>query len=646
MRTREFLNKIFKNEKINFRALKEGQKPLNLNEYYNQYIEDKLKQLNEQGYNIYFTVNSGGTKQDEINKINAFYIDCDCGKDDKGNYFDLDIVNQYKKRVLQKVQEFGLAPSFVINTRNGYHVYWLINNAKVEQFEEVQKKLIHYFNSDERVFTAQFIMRLPNFYWTKDIDNQYLCTIYQYNDIRYNADEFITHLNSKVPDYIPETKNISTKITTSKQFSIDKTNEHINAIRNLDVNRMKELLVNIDISNVKHIKEKKWTDISIYNYIDILVPQKPPTTFKTDEEFYKFIDTIDLYNFLGVENKTFNCILPFHDDKRPSAGIIINEKGHFVYNCFGCGFKGGIIKLIEAISGCTRYHAINFIKQVYNIDLKTEWQKEQQAILEENIKYLTSGKMEEDYPTLWTYIKPRLDKLILLNVYAKNNIMSEDYSISDYPIFFGSLNYFMKLFATNSKKTTNNTIQLFALLDLIDKVPLEDIPDKILSKAKQQKKKGYNKIVSYYQIKSYCYNQLHNAEDKAKLLKNNNFTMCGISREWVLRTFGKDIANKIYPQYKEENEKGTSKASDERTNQIIKVIMNKININGYITEQEVIEELKNEYGKVLTQIQLKRSLQEILSNYCLKRVRANKELKEKYNINSKGYPFVIISEKI
>jgi len=452
--------------------------------------------------------------------------------------------------------------------------------------------------------------------------------------------DFIKHLNNKVPNTKCSKRTFS--ITTSKQFSIDKTNEHINAIRNLDVNRMKELLVNIDISNVKHIREKKGTNISIYNYIDILVPQKPPTTFKTDEEFYKFIDTIDLYNFLGVENKTFNCILPFHDDKRPSAGIIINEKGHFVYNCFGCGFKGGIIKLIEAISGCTRYHAINFIKQVYNIDLKTEWQKEQQAILEENIKYLTSGKMEEDYPTLWTYIKPRLDKLILLNVYAKNNIMSEDYSISDYPIFFGSLNYFMKLFATNSKKTTNNTIQLFALLDLIDKVPLEDIPDKILSKAKQQKKKGYNKIVSYYQIKSYCYNQLHNAEDKAKLLKNNNFTMCGISREWVLRTFGKDIANKIYPQYKEENEKGTSKASDERTNQIIKVIMNKININGYITEQEVIEELKNEYGKVLTQIQLKRSLQEILSNYCLKRVRANKKLKEQYGVTTKGYPFLII----
>jgi len=61
MDTKTFLEAFHQNNKINFRALKEGQKPLNLNGYYNQYIEDKLKQLNEQGYNIYFTVNSGGT---------------------------------------------------------------------------------------------------------------------------------------------------------------------------------------------------------------------------------------------------------------------------------------------------------------------------------------------------------------------------------------------------------------------------------------------------------------------------------------------------------------------------------------------------------------------------------------------------------
>ena len=106
--------------------------------------------------------------------------------------------------------------------------------------------------------------------------------------------------------------------------------------------------------------------------------------------------------------------------------------------------------------------------------------------------------------------------------------------------------------------------------------------------------------------------------------------------------FGKDIANKIYPQYKEENEKGTSKASDERTIQIAKIIMQEIDKKGYCTEQQVIEQLKHKYGKTLTQIQLKRSLQEILESYDLKRVKANKKLKEQYGVTTKGYPFLII----
>ena len=51
---------------------------------------------------------------------------------------------QYKQRVLKRVQEFELVPSFIVDTRNGYHVYWLVNNANVEEFQEVQNKLIHF----------------------------------------------------------------------------------------------------------------------------------------------------------------------------------------------------------------------------------------------------------------------------------------------------------------------------------------------------------------------------------------------------------------------------------------------------------------------------------------------------------------------
>jgi len=384
MNTKTFLEKIFKNEKINFRALKDNEKPINLNGYFDENMKDKLKQLNEQGYNIYFVVNSGGTKQDEINKINAFYIDCDCGKDDNKKYCDLETVNQYKKSVLKRVQEFGLAPSFIVDTRNGYHVYWLVNNANVEEFQEVQNKLIHFFNSDKRVNTPERIMRLPNFYWTKYINNQYLCTVYQYNNIRYNAVDFIKHLNSKVPDIEHSKRMFYT--TISKKLNIDVSNEHIDAIKNLDVNRMKELICkkfdekvpsNADISRVRGMEGKNGDnnkDNIIYlTYCNHFYPTHFKASNKADLKHFIYTK-ISINDFLDVPEGMFNCVL--HNDSNPSAHIIRLKDGTQLYKCFGCGFKGTITTLVEAIARCNKVEAVEFIQKVYDIELvETENQK-------------------------------------------------------------------------------------------------------------------------------------------------------------------------------------------------------------------------------------------------------------------------------
>ncbi|HSH52424.1 MAG TPA: hypothetical protein VK982_11940 [Bacteroidales bacterium] len=254
-----------------------------------------------------------------------------------------------------------------------------------------------------------------------------------------------------------------------------------------------------------------------------------------------------------------------------------------------------------------------------------------------------SGKMDTEYPELWKYIKPRLSKLICFIDLAIKNCYDKELSNDNKPVFYSSLAHLETVFGTKSRKTVNNTINLFALLDLIKKLPKENIPDNMLKKAKRiAATKGHKKLVNHYQIPSYCTNTLEKSENKAKVLKENNFTMKGLSREWVIRTFGQDIANIIYPQYKHENKKGTSKKSDNRTNDIVKVMMNKINNKGYVTEKEIVEELRGKYGKAFIQTQLKRSLQEILEGYDLKRIRCNKQIKEQFGVTGNGYPFIIV----
>ena len=108
-----------------------------------------------------------------------------------------------------------------------------------------------------------------------------------------------------------------------------------------------------------------------------------------------------------------------------------------------------------------------------------------------------------------------------------------------------------------------------------------------------------------------------------------------MSREYILRTFGIDLADKVYPQFKFENRQGTSAKSDYLTGEIALVVLETIKDQGYIFERNV-----NLNGTIGTQ--WKKSIQEILNSYGLRRVKLNKELKEKYGIKTNGYPCIII----
>jgi len=159
--------------------------------------------------------------------------------------------------------------------------------------------------------------------------------------------------------------------------------------------------------------------------------------------------------------------------------------------------------------------------------------------------------------------------------------------------------------------------------------------------------------VNYYSIPSYNTLLFKEIEEQGNSWKDNNYTIKGLSREMFFRAEGKEVADKLYPQYKQVYDKNkkevvdrtTTTKSDTRTNEIVKIIFSFFEIKNYVTEKEVIEELiasdlnipKGEAEK-----QLKKSMKEILDSYCLKRIRCNKEIKETYRVVENGYPFIIV----
>ena len=77
--------------------------------------------------------------------------------------------------------------------------------------------------------------------------------------------------------------------------------------------------------------------------------------------------------------------------------------------------------------------------------------------------------------------------------------------------------------------------------------------------------------------------------------------------------------------------------NNEETNKIANYILETIEKNGYILEKEL--KVNN-----ITELQWKRSIQEILDGYGLIKITANKEIKLKYNINvaERSYPKIIV----
>ena len=122
----------------------------------------------------YFYVN-GGRKLYAIKQFTCCFCDMDAGRNTDGTYFKPSIVMQHKKKFLQKINEFPVKPSWVVDTRNGYQCYWIFDDASRNIvgsnktfWNGLQKKLVNYFGGDPRAIKPNQIYRVPYTWWRKE----------------------------------------------------------------------------------------------------------------------------------------------------------------------------------------------------------------------------------------------------------------------------------------------------------------------------------------------------------------------------------------------------------------------------------------------------------------------------------------------
>jgi len=390
-----------------------------------------------------------------------------------------------------------------------------------------------------------------------------------------------------------------------------------------------------------------------------------PIEFESISEFWQYVyHNINMAELLELKYpKSIKCI--FHQDNNPSASIFQNNDGIWIYKCHSssCGLTMNIKQLVEKLGNFkSEYKAIEFIKNIYNLSIKeTSWSIEQKANLDSILYKLDMDTFAELCPQTDKNIRYVKDLFSAMIHIAKNNVYGDNYMNSDGDVVFfislSELAKIMKVSPTNINRLSQRIAVLF-YHDLVRKLDDDKIPEVMLKKAQAISiDKSTDKRVNFYSIPSWVFEQLKKIEIQGEKWKQYGYTIKGTSYEMFYRGEGLEVAQYLYPQHKKVmvetvdtstgeiikaiKDRTTTKQSNERVDKIIDSIHKLSKIKEYTTEKELIIYLSNVYRWEVTELQL-RKMRGQLQELGYKRVQANKAIKEKYGIISKGYPFIIV----
>jgi hypothetical protein len=590
--------------------------------YFLTKTEDVVKKIREltaaNKYQIYFECpelkpGARNGQEDSCLRYPFLYADMDAQeKDSEGN-----IVKEYSRDMLmERIRNFALAPSIIVDSGHGYHLYWLLDVPIYDKsvMQLLLNKICEGLGSDQKTRLLTQILRPPETFNLKGVlsgEPPIPVKVVEARLIRYSLKEVYNALQIDVASMIR------------------------NAAKERTIGSSKEIKVS-DAGLVFNFKN-------------------PPETLNIEvDNFPDLLDILKKQNILLASNMperklgvTFNCL--FHSDTHPSANIFRSKSGYYYYKCFGCGKFSDIISICQETQKKTFAEAVIFLCKFFGIKFEYQsWITEQLYKYYQNAQLIDSFE-EHDYhkmyPHLYKYLKYRWKYLVALNQYGLAKISSDRYSYKGENLFFISYRYFCAKYKY-SLTTAQNAINLFTYLGLIEKVALSDLPPAVAKRAIEEsmKQKGpydpeIKRTVNFYILPN-LRDKLQQADEKAKALIENNFTIRNcMNKNYLLLNFDKETANEVFNDNREISKRSLSIAAA-----LEKTLKNLIAEKGYATKDMVISKTKTA-GRLKATRQdkgreLERHLAQFLKNNNFEYVTANKKLKDMYGI--KGNIKVIV----
>lgn len=344
-------------------------------------------------------------------------------------------------------------------------------------------------------------------------------------------------------------------------------------------------------------------------------------TYSDAEEY--FLQT-DLRKHLGFPTKNpFKS--PFREDKEASTSIFkSNTTGNWLYK--DSGFLGGknfdIITLLQDIilrkkSGnysfkkYSRREVLDLLLELTSCSVKkTEEQMKISEKIFEIETLLLDEKLEFLRPNIYKVIvKKKYSDLILLilNVF-KYSYYEEDANI--YHLSWYSSRALSKIFEKKGMKISEdrikNALKVMSILGILENLSDNDIPTKLLEKLEETKEsyKDKNEVkhkrfkVQDRRSNVYKLNTDITAdmlEEVCKMLIEHNYSIRNLNKEWVLRYFGKEKADMVFPQNIDVH-RGISKRSEDFEKAFSRVFFQIFENRGFVVISKVKWVLRVNFG--------------------------------------------------
>lgn len=135
-------------------------------------------EYNSKGFGIFHTVQSffGPRQKSHLVGLNAWFVDVDGGD---------------KASIMKRI-ESGLLPTQVVETKNGYHVYWRCVDATLENWNHiVVNRLIPFYDGDKKAKDLARILRTPGFMHLKNPLEPFPVRVVMYNKVQYTESQML-----------------------------------------------------------------------------------------------------------------------------------------------------------------------------------------------------------------------------------------------------------------------------------------------------------------------------------------------------------------------------------------------------------------------------------------------------------------------